>query len=292
MDVPTAVETVLGEDPVTETVPLKGEDALYLTPTRTIHYSAESFLKDESVETYPHDAERVAVEEARRKAAIELDYGTDGTRSISVPKSSLEAALEPILAGVLEASGPLDSEESVAGTFRFGELTLVVTDRRLIKHVGAAVYDREYVEVPYDDVTGLSSERGNVASQLVLTTPDRTVRVKTPNEGFRRVDETVQEALFEHYDVDSVAEFEAAVTPEEDDVADDESPAESEETESEAAVEFVAAGGVDRETLESELDALASALDEQEANLEAQRAAIEEQRDRIAALREELDGGD
>jgi hypothetical protein len=290
MDVPTAVETVLGEDPVTETVPLKGEDALYLTPTRTIHYSAESFLKDESVETYPHDAERITVEEARRKAAIELDYGTDGTRSISVPKSSLEAALEPILASVLEASGPLEPEESVAGTFRFGELTLVVTDRRLIKHVGAAVYDEEYVEVPYEDVTGLSSERGNVASQLVLTTPDRTVRVKTPNEGFRRVDETVQEALYEYYDVDSVAEFEAAVTPEEE--ADEESPAESDETEPEAAVEFVAAGGVDRETLESELDALESALDEQEATLEAQRAAIEEQRDRIAALREELDGGD
>lgn len=298
MDVPTAVEGVLGEDSVIETVSLKGEDALYLTPTRTIHYSAESFLSDESVETYPHDAERLAVSESRRKASIELDYGTDGTRSITVPNAAIDEAVEPILAGVLEAAGVIDAEETVAGTYLFGELTLVVTDRRLIKHVGTDVWDEEDVEVPYDSLTGLSSEQGNVASQLVLTTPDRTVRIKTPNEGFRHVDETVRAAIYDFYDVDSAAAFERAVAPEEDGedpASEDESAATTEEAASEsenAEVAFVAAESLDREAVAAELDAIENALDEQEASLEASKAAIEEQRDRLAALRAELDAED
>jgi len=287
MDIPTAVEGVLGEESVVDRVGLDGEDALFVTPSRTIHYSAESFLSDESVESYPHDAERIGLREKRRKAAIELDYGTDGERSLTVPSDHLDDALEPIIAGVFAARGVIESDESVIATYRFGELTLVVTDRRIVKHVGAPVWDEEYVAVAFEDLQGLSTEQGNVASQLVLSTATRTERIKTPNEGFRAVDETVRDALYDYYEVDSQAGFEAAVAPEEDDTA----PADQNDQEepSEESVEFVQASGPDVDALESTLDALAGTLDEQEAALESQQAAIEEQRAHLEALREELD---
>jgi len=292
MDVPTAVEQVLGEEPIREGVPLKGEDALYLTPTRTIHFSAESFLSDEATESYPLDAEAIVVNEKRRKASIELDYGTDGNRSLTVPGSALDDALEPILAGVFRETGVIGEDETVVGTYRFGELTLVVTSRRLIKHVGAAVWDQDYLTVPYEDVEGLQTEQGNVASQLVLTTASRTERIKTPNEGFREVEETVRDALYDFYEVDSESAFEAAVTPEEPDEeteatdTDEESETEASTGEETEDVQFVQATAIDTDAIEAQLDEIESVLDEQESTLEAQLEALAEQRSKIESIRD------
>lgn len=297
MDVPTAVEEALGDETVSDRVSLKGDDALFLTPTRTIHYASEGFLSDEAVESYPHDAERIDVREKRRKTIVTLDYGTDGERSLTVPGSVLDDALEPIVAGVFREIGVIDPDESLVGFYRFGELTLVVTTQRLVKHVGAAIWDEEYVTVPFADVRGLETEQGNVASQLVLKTAARTERIKTPNEGFREVDETVRNALYEFYDVPDQAAFDAAVAPDEegesgaeesansatetaDTAADSDADADSDE------VVFVSAASIDQEAIVAELDELEAALDEQEATIESQLAALSKQRSRIETLRE------
>ncbi|MDZ7850384.1 MAG: hypothetical protein U5K70_06095 [Halodesulfurarchaeum sp.] len=295
MDVPTAVEEALGDETVTERVSLKGEDALFLTPSRTIHYNSEGFLSDESVETYPHSAERIDVREKRRKTIITLDYGTDGERSFSVPGSALDDALEPIVAGVFRETGVIDPGESVVGFYRFGDLTLVVTDHRLVKHVGTAVWDEEYVTVTFADIRGLETEQGNVASQLVLKTADRTERIKTPNEGFREVDETVRKALYEYYEVPDQDAFEAAVAPEDEDESTAEEPVDetgdptggtAESGAGSDEVVFVSAASIDHEALQEELDELEAALDEQEATIESQMAALSKQRSRIESLRD------
>ncbi|MGM0370960.1 MAG: DUF7115 domain-containing protein [Halobacteriota archaeon] len=289
MNVPSAVAEALGDETVSATVSLKGEDALYVTPTRTIHYGAEGFLSDESVESYPHDAERVTVEEGRRKSTITFDYGTDGTRSLTVPEKYVSDSLHPILAGVFRARGVIEPGETVSATYRFGELTLVVTSRRLVKHVGAAVWDEEYVAVPYESVQGLETEKGSVASQLVVSTPERSERIKTPNEGFRRVDETIRDAIYQFYEVEDQAAFEAAVRP----VEEDEEPAEGEESASAGNAEpdeedaFVPA--LDTASIHDELDELEALLDDQETLLEEQLAAIEDQRSRLETLRSQIE---
>ena len=302
MDVPTAVEAVLGDETITESVSLKGEDALYLTPTRTIFYGAEGFLSDESVESYPLTAERIDLTEKRRKTTITLDYGTDGSRSLTVPGSVTEDALYPILTGVFRATGVIETDEAVEGTYRFGELTLVVTSRRLIKHVGTAVWDEEYVAVPYEDIQGITIEEGNVASQIVLATTGRTERIKTPNEGFRIVEETVRDAVYDFYDVTDAAAFDAAVAPAEPDEADqDEENGPEGDTVSTSAdgkpagddeVMFVSAAGIDSDALETELDALESAIEDQEAAIESQQETLAEQRARLEALRELIEEND
>jgi len=210
MDVPALVQSSLGDEDVAAHVSLKGEDALFVTPTRTLLYTAEGLLSDESVSEFPHDAEGVAVSEGRRKAEVTLDYGLDGEESFSLPSGSLDDALHPILAGVLNAADVTEPGETVKRTYRFSELTLVVTSDRVVKHVGSAVWGPDYEEIAFATVTGLSTEEGNVSSQLVLETTDRTERIKAPNDQFRAVREAVEDAVFAYHGVNSAAELAAA----------------------------------------------------------------------------------
>ena len=248
MNVPPRVDAVLGDEDVAAHVPLKGEDALFVTPTRTLHYTAEGLLSDESVTEYEHDAERIEVRESRRKAKIVLDYGLEGEAEIPVPSGSINDALHPILAGVLNAAGVTEPGETVKRTYRFSELTLVVTSHRVVKHIGSAVWDDEFEQVPYEDVTGLGVEEGNVASQVVLETTGRTQRIKAPNEEFRDVRETIEKALFAYHGVSNAAEFQAAVGADEDEPESAESGEVSFDAEPELEID---SGSAVTDTLES-----------------------------------------
>jgi hypothetical protein len=209
MNVPALVQATLGDEEVAAHVPLKGEDAVFVTATRTLRYTAEGLLSDEDVEEYSHDAEGIAVSEGRRKAKISLDYGTDGTETFAVPRSTLDDVLHPVVAGVLNAAGVTGPGETVKRTFRFSELTLVVTSARVVKHVGEAVWSTEFEEINFDAVTGLDVEEGSVSSQLVLETAERNQRIKAPNEQFRAVREAVEEAVFAYHDAADADEFAA-----------------------------------------------------------------------------------
>ncbi|MFC5366089.1 DUF7115 domain-containing protein [Salinirubrum litoreum] len=217
MDLPEIVQTALDGEGVAARVDLGGEDDLLVTPTRTLIYRAEGLLSDESVEEYPHDAERIEVSEGRRKSKITLDYGLDGEETFAVPSKRLQDALHPVIAGVMNAAGITDPGETVKQTFRFSELTLVVTSARVVKHIGTAVWDEDYEEYHYDDVTDLTFEDGSVATSIVLEVGGRQERIKAPNDAAREVREGLESALLAYYDVGSLEEFRVAVAPEEDD---------------------------------------------------------------------------
>ncbi|MFC3477094.1 DUF7115 domain-containing protein [Halobacterium litoreum] len=208
MNAPALVQSSLEDEDVAAHVPLKGEDALFVTPTRTVVYKADGLLSDEGVDEYPHDAERIEVSEGRRKAKVTMDYGLDGDDTFSVPSKKLDDVLHPVLAGVLNAAGVTGPGETVKRTFRFSELTLVVTSDRVVKHVGAAMWGPDHEEIDFETVTGIDVEEGSVASQLVLETTGRTERIKAPSEEFRDVRETVEEAVFAFHDAANAAEFE------------------------------------------------------------------------------------
>ncbi|MEZ3115047.1 hypothetical protein RYH80_03825 [Halobaculum sp. MBLA0147] len=215
MSLPEALQRELGEEDPVARVGLGGDDELFVTPTRTLIYRAEGLLSDESVESYPHDAERLTVTEKRRKAKLTLDYGLDGERSVSVPRNALDDVLHPVLAGVLAAADTTDPGETVERTFRFSELTLVVTSRRLVKHVGSAVWDDEAEEYHYDDVTDVNFEEGSVSTSVVLSVDGRQERFKTPSDETRALRETLTQALFDHHGVRTLSEFRESVADDE-----------------------------------------------------------------------------
>ncbi|MGM0590199.1 MAG: DUF7115 domain-containing protein [Halobacteriota archaeon] len=222
MSQPDIVQSALDDEPVAARVNLGGEDELLVTPSRTLVYRAEGLLSDESVKEYPHGAERIEVSEGRRKSKISLDYGLDGTETIAMPSKKLKEALHPVLAGVLNAAGITDPGETVKQTFRFSELTLVITSDRVVKHIGAAVWDEDFEEFHYDDVTDLTFEDGSVATSIVIAMGDRQERFKAPKNEARAVREGLEAALLTYHDVESLEEFRVVVAPSEDEAESDE----------------------------------------------------------------------
>ncbi|WP_255192185.1 DUF7115 domain-containing protein [Natronobeatus ordinarius] len=207
MSVPGIVQSTLDGEEVASSVSLGGEDELFITPSRSIIYRAEGLLSDESIDEFPHEADRLTLSEGRRKTRLSLEYPLEGTREFTIPSSRTDAVLHPVLAGVLSGNGITEAGETVQQTYQFSELTLIVTSERLVKHIGEAVWDDDYEEYHFDDVTNLSFEEGSVATQIVLEVGGRQQRIKAPNEQATDVRNRLEYALFEYHDVHSLEEL-------------------------------------------------------------------------------------
>ncbi|WP_135364166.1 DUF7115 domain-containing protein [Halosimplex halophilum] len=215
MDIPDLVKGALDGEEIQAGVSLGDEDAVCLTPTRTLVYRGEGLLSDETVEEYSHDIEQLAVSEGRRKTKFTMQY-IDGTESFTVPANRGEKVLELFLEGVLRLDGVIGDRESLAGVYRFSELTLIIAEGRLIKHIGSQVWSEDYEVYAYDDVTGLEFERASVATSIALSVEGRPQRIKVPNDKAPVVRQTLEGALFDYYDVANVEELNRVVGPETD----------------------------------------------------------------------------
>ena len=220
MTVPGIVQSTLEGEEIAARVSLGGDDELFITPSSTLIYRAEGLLSDESVDEFPHDADRLTLSEKRRKTKFTLEYALEGERSFSVPSGRTDEVLHPVIAGVLNGNGITDPGETVVQTFRFSELTLIVTSDRIVKHIGGPVWDGDFEQYHYDDVTNLSFEAGSVATQIVLEANGRQQRIKAPNDRADEVSERLKRALFAYHDVDSLEAFNALVVDDEADDAD------------------------------------------------------------------------
>ncbi|WP_276279377.1 DUF7115 domain-containing protein [Halorussus caseinilyticus] len=245
MSVPAIVQSRLNGEQVAARVSLGGEDGLYVTKTRTLIYRADGLLSDESVEEYSHDAERIEISEGRRKSSVTLDYGIDGQEKFKVPSNRLYEALHPVLAGVLNAADVTGPDETVKQTYQFSELTLVITSERVVKHVGAAVWDEDYEEFHFADVTALDVEEGSVSSQIIIESAGRPQRIKTPSDQTREVRERIERALLEYHGASSYEEF-AREHADPDDHADAEGEASADsDPDADEEADPLAGGGVD-----------------------------------------------
>jgi hypothetical protein len=220
MEIPDLVRQELGDEEIQAGVTLGDEDAVCFTPTRTLVYRGEGLLSDEKVEAYPFDFERLTISEGRRKTKFTLVY-TDEKREFGVPGSRAEAVLERLVEGTLRSSNVIDPEEHVTGVFRFSELTLVITEGRLLKHLGSVTWDNDFESYPFENVTGLDFEKGSVATSIVLAVEDRPERIKAPSDQAPAVRKTLQEALFAFHEVSSLADFNAKVATDSEDEHDD-----------------------------------------------------------------------
>ncbi|PGF18001.1 hypothetical protein CP556_19120 [Natrinema sp. CBA1119] len=254
MSVPGIVNSTLDDEEIAARVSLGSDDELFITPTRTIVYRADGLLSDESADEYPHDADRLTLSEGRRKTKVTLEYALDGERTFSIPSSVTDDVLHPVLAGVLNGNGITDPGETVVKTYRFSELTLIITSDRLVKHIGGAVWDGDFEEYHFEDVTQLAFEDGSVATQIVLTVDGRPQRIKAPNEQANDLRERLQRALFDYHDVGSLEELNEAVGRDDED-----------DTSRGGSVDF--GGGVDP------LDADPPEPDDHDATVEAARDA-------------------
>lgn len=299
-------ETV--DDDIVERVDLGGDDVVVVTTGETHVYRSEGLLSDESVDTFSHDVDSLAIETGRRKTVVRFVGHTD-ERSFKLPAATSETVTDAILEGILRTKEIIESTESCRSMFRFSDLTFVITDQRLLKHVGGAIYADDFETVRYDEISSLDFEEGAVATQVVVQANGRSHRVKVPNEHARRVRQAVEAAVFDFYNVDSLAELRTKITP-----SDDEGAARSAEVTTtgplEAPDEFTRSGDEESadQTFEfpespqsittedtptpdlsaapsneiqlkdvvTKLDALNTKLEEQAALLESQQATIDQ----------------
>ena len=220
MDIPDLVKQSLGDEEIQAGVSLGDEDAVCLTPTRTLVYRGEGLLSDEQVESYSHDIEQLAISEGRRKTKLTMQY-IEGTESFTVPANRGEKVLKLFLEGVLRLEGVIDQRESLAGVYRFSELTLIIAEGRVVKLIGNQVWTEDYEVYPYEDVTELSFERASVATSIALTVDGRPQRIKVPNDQARVVRQTLEQALFDYYDVGSLDDLNRVIAAEEAPAADE-----------------------------------------------------------------------
>lgn len=204
MEIPDLVRQQLGDEEIVSAVNLGDEDLVCFTPTRTLLYQGEGILSDDSLDIYDHDVERLKASEGRRKTTFTLEY-VDRTEQFSVPKGRTEPVLQRLLDGILHLDDVLAAEEEVLGIHRFSELLLIITDARLVKHVGAYVWDEDFEEYPFESVTGLEFEDGQVATQIVISVDGRPQRIKAPNDKAPMVRQTLTDALFDYYDVETLS---------------------------------------------------------------------------------------
>lgn len=216
MEIPDLVHEELGGEEIRSGVAIGDEEVVCATASRTLVYRPEGFLSDERIETYSHDVEQLILSEGRRKTTFKLTY-VDGTRSFSVPASHGREVLTLLLEGILGVDGVLDEGESVVGAFRFSELTLIIAENCLVRHIGETVWDEDFTQYEYGDLTGLDFQEGSVATEIVVSIDGRPQRIKTPRDDARLVEETIKKAVFEFYDVATMAELRQVVEPTDED---------------------------------------------------------------------------
>lgn len=218
MEIPDLVRQTLGDEEITAGVNLGDEDAACFTPTRTLVYRGEGLLSDEGVAEYPHDFERLAVSEGRRKTKFTMTYA-DSKETFTVPGNRTSAVLERLLEGNLSAREVIAADETVSGVFQFSELTVVVTEARLLKHIGEFTWAGDFEAYFYDDVTGLHFEEGSVATAVVLEANGHPERIKAPNDQATLFRKALEGSLFAYHGVDSLEELNRALAIEEADDA-------------------------------------------------------------------------
>lgn len=305
MEIPDLVQEELGDEEVRAGVSLGDEDTVCFTPTRTLVYRGEGLLSDEKVESYPFDFERLKLSAGRRKSTFTLFY-TDAKAEFSVPGDRADPVLEQLLEGSLHVAETIDPAESVTGVFRFSELTLVVTDSHLLKHLGSVTWDGDFETYPFEAVTGLEFEEGSVATAVVLAVDGRPERIKAPSDRAPKLRTALESALFAFHDVTSLSELNAAVATEAETETDDSDGlgldsgidplvGDSDDQQSQPEPSTAAAGqptvSEPAPTADGDVAALREQVAELTAAIEAQNERIEQQEQTIQTLIEELRQG-
>lgn len=211
MEIPDRITQQLGNEELESAVNLGDEDIICFTPSRTLLYRGEGLLSDDSLEVYDHNVERLDVSEGRRKTSFTLTY-VDSEDRFTVAGDRTEAVLERLVAGILETADVVENGEEIEGVFRFSELTLVITAKRIVKHVGSYLWDADYEEFPYANVTGLEFEEGSVATYIVITVDGRPQRIKAPRGDAELVKRALTAALFSYYEVDSLDQLNSVIS--------------------------------------------------------------------------------
>lgn len=204
MSLPGGVNMLVDEDELINQVELDDHRTLFITPSRIIAYRESSLLTEESVDTYDTAIERLGLEEGKKHVTVTFEYNNQAQQELQLPQQTMRKALKALLASVVRATNVVESDESIKDLYRFNELTIVVTDRRLIQHLGTALWAQPHTSIEYEAIRGINTEVGTVSTGVIIETTESTERLKVPQDTADQFVSMIEQSVCEYHDVSSL----------------------------------------------------------------------------------------
>lgn len=204
MTLPGGVSVLVGEDDIIDQVELDTHRMLYVTSTRAIAFRERSLFTEESVEVFPTNVKRLLLNRGKRQSTVTFEYTDRDDRELQLPSDATPPSIRALLESVVRATDVLEGDESIIELYRLNELTVIVTDQRLIKHVGQALWALPFDSIDYETVRDIESEVGQMSTGVFIRTTEGSDRFKLPKDVADRFVSRLEEAVCDYHDVPSV----------------------------------------------------------------------------------------
>lgn len=282
MSLPGAVSMVIDEEHLIDRVSLDEHRTLFVTPDTAVAHRERSLLTEESVDTYPTDARELGLEEGKRQSTVTFVYDDGERKALELPTETRASALKALLASTIKATGTVAADESIIELYRFKELTVIVTDRRLLKHVGRALWADSFDVIEYEAVRDIRIEAGQVSTGINIDLIDGSDRLKVPHDTADDLVDRLETAVCEYHDVAALGVLRGdpdAGKPDPEPDLDRLRPLSVGDDRSDDGTTLLADPAIERvevdDELLEELSALRSAIEHQQAQLEDYAETIE-----------------
>ena len=188
MDIPSLLSDSIKEgEKIVSRVLIASGTHMITTTERVFIHREEGIINNEIFEEYSLGVDQISVFSDRRKARIVLNYGLEGTREFSVYAKYYDRIVDPLVRGVLKATRVVQSGELIRHVYRYGQLTIVLTDKQFLKHIGVALWSRDYESYQYEDIARIDIEKGGVSAEILIEHKGRMHRIKTDKERARLI---------------------------------------------------------------------------------------------------------
>ena len=188
MDIPSLLSDSIGEDEkIVSRVLVASGTHMITTTKRVFIHREEGIINSEIFEEYSLNADQISIFSDKRKARIVLNYGLEGTREFSLNAKYYDRIVDPLVRGVLKATEVVEPGELIRHVYRYGQLTIVLTDRQFLKHIGVALWSRDYESFNYEDMGRIDIEKGGVSAEILIEYKGRMQRIKTDKERARLI---------------------------------------------------------------------------------------------------------
>ena len=188
MDIPSLLSDSIGEEEkIVSRVLVASGTHMITTTERVFIHREEGIINSEIFEEYGLNVDQISIFSDKRKARVVLNYGLEGTREFSLYAKYYDRIVDPLVRGVLKATGVVESGELIRHVYRYGQLTIVLTDKQFLKHIGVALWSRDYENFNYEDVSRVDIEKGGVSAEILIEYKGRMQRIKTDKERARLI---------------------------------------------------------------------------------------------------------
>ena len=180
MELPDVIsDMVLDDEIILSRTLISNSVEMIVTSTRLFLYRGTSLINTESFEEYKLNVDRISISPDRKKAQITLDYGSNRTIEFQAYRKYLDMIYEPLIRGVIHANNILQQGESIKKIYRKGELTVVLTNMKILKHIGTSLWDLDFENFNLETISRIYVAEGGSSSEVIIESNNRLHRIKT-----------------------------------------------------------------------------------------------------------------